>query len=851
MIVFLIAAVLCGGAGAGYPLVELALELLAMIVIARSILGMDRRGTDRALWLILSLFLAADALLVLQLVPLPPSLWHALPDRATATSIYAVLGWERNWHAFSLTPDLTARDLVALLPALAGFLGMALASNAVRLLFLRIVTGIALLGTIFAIVQVVVGGADAPVIFATAHRGFGVGFFVNRNHQATLLLVAILLVAVPGVVSFGRAGGVSPTGKRLAMLGIMALLALGVLATSSRTGLVLLPPTLLIAVGIVFDMRQGVRWLIGAGLLYGISGLLLYRTPLVQQVLERFATVADDQRYQYWRNTGYAIRQAMPWGTGLGSFDTIYRSVEPLAQLTPLRVNNAHNDYLEFALEGGLPAILLIAAGLAILILCFVRAWRRARSRSDRATIVAAAVGAGLILLFSIVDYPLRMTAIGVVFGLLLGCAVRPPACSPAGQSMTRRNLALPLLLATAAAALGYVSLTAGIAMFLLQRGDAATAAVLTPWSAQAWTLLANRQQAAGRPAASGAAALRALRIAPLDDGAVRALGYAEIARNRPGRGDALLQLGAALGWHDTQNQLWLVEQSLRLGNVTVAVERIDGMLRRGLDPDGQPHSGVDGELLLRQLRVIFRYPGGSDAIADRLAENPPWRQGFLNAVADDSPQVVPQILHLLARLRAAGAPVDERATALIRWHLADAGDYRAAVQVWRRSGGQGLIADGDFAMVSGVVPAGAAPFAWRAPALPGVHVSAVEAEGATGTRSVVIASDGLAAGPVLSQTIALVPGTYRLLTTLPGGSADTGAAVTWTLSCLPSGAQPATLPIRMDWLRPAGGLMRGSGIFTVPQTCPGQLLSLAIGQGAGQPFAVHVSRVSVGKVYP
>ena len=47
-------------------------------------------------------------------------------------------------------------------------------------------------------------------------------------------------------------------------------------------------------------------------------------------------------------------------GSGVGSFQRVYRHFEDHSAVTRTFANHAHNDYLELALETGIPGILLL-----------------------------------------------------------------------------------------------------------------------------------------------------------------------------------------------------------------------------------------------------------------------------------------------------------------------------------------------------------------------------------------------------------------------------------------------------------------------------------------------------------
>jgi len=850
---FVLVAVLLGGAGSTAPLAELTVEMFAILMIARAAVLPAPIARGWAFWAILAVFAAWLILAMMQIVPLPPIVWRSLTMHETAAGIYSTLGWNHAWHPASLTPDRTLFDALAMLPALAGFLIVAEFSLRQRLGLLRVLVGVALLATLLGAFQAAAGATGAPVLFETTHRGYGVGFFVNRNHQAAFLLVAMVLAAVPGVMNgaggrqYGRSAALSVT------FGIIAFLGLGVLATTSRTGLMLLPLALLLAVGLVLEPPSGaVRikpwrryWLLGSLSAYAIAGAALYPSLLVQNTLARFATVAEDLRYQYWENTRFAIGTALPSGTGFGSFASIYRSVEPLSQVAPAWVNHAHSDYLELALEGGVAAILLMGAGLCVAIAAFAQGWRRAESRPERLSVFAGAAGMTLILVCAVVDYPMRMAAIGVLFGALLGLAV-PQArarrvVDVAAPTVRQTTLGRTLAIVAVGLGVGWLSFSGGLSLELARDGQPALAATLAPWSAEGWSALANEKQLAGLSAESSAAAAQALRIAPLDADALRALAIADLAEHRDGRGAALMQLGAALGWRDTITQQWLARRALEVGNLTVATERIDGLLRRGVEP----------ETMLRQLRALLPYPGGIEAIVARLSQHPPWQQGFLNAVAEDAPRATPAVLALLRALPAIGVKLDSGATALIRWRLADAGNYVAAHSVWRLSGGQGLIGDGDFRGSSGVLPGGAAPFAWYAPSRSGVHVTVAESEaGAVSPgRLLSISSDGYAAGPVLAQTVVLAPGRYRLGMVVRAWSGPIALPPTWSVSCAEPTRPSTPEPVHLVERGFASGRRSFNGFFDISAGCAGQTLALTIAQSAGQPTTLQIDTVQVTKV--
>jgi O-antigen ligase len=111
-------------------------------------------------------------------------------------------------------------------------------------------------------------------------------------------------------------------------------------------------------------------------------------------------------------------------GTGLGTFQTVYRRYENPDRVTRSYANHAHNEYVEFVLELGIAGLLLILAFIAWWATALVRVWRSEVPGAAMAR--AASVAIGVVLLHSIVDYPLRTSAIAAVLGF--ACALLVPA---------------------------------------------------------------------------------------------------------------------------------------------------------------------------------------------------------------------------------------------------------------------------------------------------------------------------------------------------------------------------------------------------------------------------------------
>ena len=106
----------------------------------------------------------------------------------------------------------------------------------------------------------------------------------------------------------------------------------------------------------------------------------------------------------------------------MGAFDEVFQTDEALENLTIKTAGRAHNDYLELAIEGGLPAIVLL---LGWIIYCGQRSWT-VRHSPDRWTAWAGASVLTVIALQSVTDYPLRNLAMLTLAALALVALMRP-----------------------------------------------------------------------------------------------------------------------------------------------------------------------------------------------------------------------------------------------------------------------------------------------------------------------------------------------------------------------------------------------------------------------------------------
>lgn len=835
---FILSSLVLGGGGLTSPLANWIVVTLGFVVLAQRLPALAWSNFDARARVATGLVVATVALCLLQMVPLPRALWAGMAGHDIAAQIAATVGGSV-WTSWSLAPDRTFDALTAIVPVAAALLIAAQASSEERLTLLRVILAVALVDAMIAVIQLGAGPNGAPVLFPTSHRGYGIGFFVNRNHFALFEMVAMLIVALPGVPAVLRKVENPHAAEWGLRVGALVLLTLGVVSSLSRAGIFLLPVALVSAVLISRQGRVRVPVLIGGIGIAAVLALALRSAPPVQQLLVRFSGVAEDKRFEYWANTLDAVRDSLPLGTGFGTFTLVYPSYEPLNEIYPLVVNHAHNDYLELVLEAGIPGVVLLLAWLGLVAFAIVGARQVATRRRARLLPLVVAIATVLTLAASVVDYPMRMHTIAVMMALLVGMLMRVPKVEPAIRpSWGRRGVAwVPLLLLAA------VTTSTQLGLQLARSGNEALAARVAPWSSVVQSAAATHFQLLGKVKASSQAARRALSVAPLNAPALRVQGMAALALGQREQGAALMSLGARLGWRDIVTQLWLAEQAMAAGAHGFAIQRIDAVIRQ---------EKFDTELL-SLLPPLISTADGRRALAEQLAFGPGWRVAFFNAVARARTWTVPQLLDLAGQLARANVPITQQDTALIRAVLADDGRYSDVRAVWLASGQRDLIGNGNFEARPGPVPDWQGPYAWWAPALAGVRLDVAAADLTRKGYALAIGSDGLAAGRALVQTVVLRPGRYILTFSAQSDDAGLLQQLQASLACYEATDAPLgkPLPIALAWQPAKGEWQRAQAHLTIPSDCPGQQVGLSIPQTGGRPFSLWVDDVSIRSVSP
>ncbi len=419
----LAALALAGGSSHADAPAQLVVRLVAVGAIGLVIVFGDLRSLARAR-LPLILLGCAVALAVAHLVPLPFGLWSILPGRSFVLGADALAGVQQPWRPLSLDPDRTLNALVALLPPVAALLAAAtMRSRDLQRGFIAIAI-LAALSAVVAMLQLGGVGGGRLYYYDLASMGDATGLFPNRNHNAALLICGMLVVA-----HLTAASRFAPL--RLAVIGFLGV---AVMLTQSRSGMIIGVIALALSYRALLRLVRTVQ---GGGRQRQIQGrwptYAVIAVPLVLVGLgafaaarsgsfARFLKVTDgDSRFDILGTVTDLAWHYFPVGSGLGTFDAVFRIAESQSSLRPEYFNHAHNDLLETVITAGLPGLVLMAVFVVWLAGAVRRAWR-----SDN-QFWAAALCVLVLLGQSLVDYPLRTPLLASVFVLALVWMCRLP----------------------------------------------------------------------------------------------------------------------------------------------------------------------------------------------------------------------------------------------------------------------------------------------------------------------------------------------------------------------------------------------------------------------------------------
>ncbi len=312
---------------------------------------------------------------LLQLIPLPASWWAALPGHAQYALVLEAAGAAGEWRPLSINARATEYSWLVIIPCVAIFLSVQLlARRQVRTLALVFVV-VALCEAVLGIMQVGAGKDSILVLGNPYGGGSATGTYINKNHFAGLMAMALPMVvafwaveAVPHRDRHGQPLREHPRhadmkiARRILWSLLIVMMLAALLFTRSRAGIGFgLAAFAAASLGLVWSGGPlRVRLFLAAA---AAIALLLAAYVGLTPILERFAPGDLSLSYEgRLRIAMGAVRGALdflPFGSGLGTFADVYRRYQSEG-LTGF-IDHAHNDYAEIFLELGVAGIAAVA----------------------------------------------------------------------------------------------------------------------------------------------------------------------------------------------------------------------------------------------------------------------------------------------------------------------------------------------------------------------------------------------------------------------------------------------------------------------------------------------------------
>ena len=459
---FLALLVLAGGGSTRGGAVEAVLVAISIVLLCALTLlhlsGVRRCG--RGVGLLLLVYAAVALLAMIQILPVAGP-WTQSPLHRLAGEVRDAAGLAGPHMPISLDPHATWRFLASLSIPVAVTVAVAGAGNRERRQLLGSVVLAAGASVLLALLQASLGTQSWLEPYGAFGRAKG-GLLNNVNHQGMLLILAMLAATA---IAAGRDPEALvrtrlrerrgyrrdrriPPELAVALIAIVMLVGI---ALSRSLAAVALSALAIVAMPLALRFKgltSPRRLAIGGGLLVvaAMIGAWMMADRLTDpgenSLATRLATLPA--------LLGLA-RDAFPWGTGLGSFVSAYRVVEPLETLSVSYLNHAHHEPLHWLIETGLiGAFMAVGIGIA-LGRALARAWREA-AMPQRRMMIALTAGIILAALHSLVDFPLRTTSVGAVIAAFLALLLtHPPTQADVAPVGWRRPwLTIPALIVAA-----------------------------------------------------------------------------------------------------------------------------------------------------------------------------------------------------------------------------------------------------------------------------------------------------------------------------------------------------------------------------------------------------------------
>jgi O-antigen ligase len=334
---------------------------------------------------------------------------------------------------------LARAQLLEVAACLCGFILAAVAARdpGARRSLWSVLVALGLAEALYGLVQYTTDWQQVLAFKKIEYAAQATGTYINPNNFAGLLEMLLPLVFARTLLEFDQWAANSCGPNRRAAIWLRAesgprfafflfgtlLLTAAVLFSRSRGGIAAAWAGLLLVASIWTLRRRAHSAAAAIVLCLAVLTLAAGAWIGLGPVFARYRAAGQDlpSRVEVWKDTAKLIRAHPYWGTGPGSFEDAFTRVQS-SHLT-MRLNHAHNDYLEFAAEWGVPGAALLFALVVIVLVRGFHGLCRTTRADDWFLLLGCCGGVFSLLLHAAVDFNLHIPANALLFAVLLGMA--------------------------------------------------------------------------------------------------------------------------------------------------------------------------------------------------------------------------------------------------------------------------------------------------------------------------------------------------------------------------------------------------------------------------------------------
>ena len=372
--------------------------------------------------------------IALQILPLPISVIEIISPKAA--NLFA--GVNKDFATVSVDP---AQSTILLLKTLAYssiFVCTLVLCNSVKRIKVALffIIGSGLFQAMYGALEVLLGFQHS-LFFEIPNRGVATGTFVYKNHYANYLmlclsigvgfLVSTLLNQKERTRSRQRLRNLLETllhGKAFVRIAL-AIMVIALVMSHSRMGntsfFVAMTVVGLACLTLIKTRSRGLTILIIS--MFVIDMFILSAWFGLDKVKERLeqTTLTQETRDEVVRDSIPLLLDFPLTGSGLGSYYGIFPNYK--GEDINLFYDHAHNDYLQFAIEAGIPATICLFTIAFLAIIACIKAIRVRRNNLLRGVAFGAAMAIIGMSIHMTMDFPLQAPANAALFMFILALA--------------------------------------------------------------------------------------------------------------------------------------------------------------------------------------------------------------------------------------------------------------------------------------------------------------------------------------------------------------------------------------------------------------------------------------------